>query len=280
MAKGKFPFHTLLPIKPRLLLPASLSQKIFKPKVPIRIERGGFIIKTAENKEELSKALKLRHEVFYRELLDRKRLFGIDVDKFDFLCDHLIVIDKKADCFIGTYRLISSLFSKKFYSQTEFNIDAILDLAGNKLELGRACVHRDYRTGSTFSLLWRGITDYMRKTDTRYLFGCSSVKTVDTRHIAALHTFFKGDHSAPARLRVTPRRKFAIRRFDALVNDLSDQEVSAAAGLVPPLINWYFRNGAQVCGEPALDKKFKCADFLTLFNIEDLSAKGHRKYNL
>ncbi|NLP03545.1 MAG: GNAT family N-acetyltransferase [Fibrobacter sp.] len=92
---------------------------------------------------------------------------------------------------MGTYRLISSLFHKKFYSSTEFNLDDIINLPGTKLELGRACVHRDFRTGTPIALLWRGITDYIRETGTKYLFGCSSVKTTNIRIIASIYRYFQ-----------------------------------------------------------------------------------------
>lgn len=269
-----------MPLSESILKPRYLPLKNFKPKVKLLIERDRFIIKTAENHDELAKVLRLRYEVFYRELLEKRQILGMDIDKFDFKCDHLIIIDKKTDSFIGTYRLICSLFTNKFYSETEFNLQNIISLPGIKLELGRACVHRDYRTGSSIALLWRGITEYMKETGTKYMFGCSSIKTTDKLEIAAIYKNLSHNHLASQECRVTPKRKFTIKDFDVLTNGISEEAEGAAAEKIPPLIKSYLNMGGLICGEPAYDKKFKCADLFTLFNIDSLSEKVHKKYKI
>lgn len=277
----KLPLTRLMPIRQALFTPVHLPLSAFRQKVKLHIERERFLIKTAENEQELARVLRLRYEVFYRELLEKRLLLGMDLDKFDFRCDHLIIIEKKTGTYIGTFRLISSHFSKKFYSATEFHLDPILNLNGVKLELGRACVHKDYRTGSTIALLWRGITEYMKETGTRYLFGCSSIKTTDRTEIAALYrTFESNGQLAEPSLRVEPKRRFRIKTFTGDCEGITQEHLAGVPALVPPLISFYLHMGARFCGEPALDKKFKCADFLTLFNIESITVSAQRKYRL
>ncbi|HMA65156.1 MAG: GNAT family N-acetyltransferase [Fibrobacterota bacterium] len=270
----------LLPLTDAIFRSKYLPVKKFNPNVKLFIERDRFIIKTVENHEELANALRLRYEVFYRELLEKRRVYGFDFDRFDFKCDHLVIIDKKSNTFIGTYRLISSLFAKEFYSETEFDISNILALPGVKLELGRACVHKDYRTGSSIALLWRGIMEYMKLTNTQYLFGCSSVKTTEMYEIALMHQVLARDFVAPANLVVYPKSKFKIRNFNELKAQVRDEDLLSVVEKIPPLIKSYLNMGAQICGEPALDKKFKCADFLTLFNTDTSVEKVHKKYKL
>jgi putative hemolysin len=278
---AKIPLKTLAPLQQALFTPMHLPLAAFRPRVRLRIERERFLIKTAENEEELAGVLKLRHDVFYRELLEKKLLLSMDIDKFDFKCDHIIIIDKKNNAYIGTYRLISSLFARKFYSATEFRLGPILDLPGVKLELGRACVHRDYRSGSTIALLWRGITEYMRETGTKYLFGCSSIKTTDRHEIAALYKGFKGSgHLVPPSLEAVPKGRFRIRNFGRFLRETGPRDIAAAESLIPPLVKFYLHMGARLCGEPAVDKKFKCVDFLTLFDMEAISETAQRKYKL
>jgi len=270
----------LLPLSSAIMKPRQMRLKKFRPKVKLLIERERFTIKTAENYEELTMALKLRYDVFYRELLNRTDPDGMDIDRFDFGCDHLIVIDKRTGVFVGTYRLISSLYAKKFYSETEFDLSGILDLPGVKLELGRACVHKDYRSGSSIALLWRGITEYMKQTGTQYLFGCSSVKTTNKLQIAAIHKKLSRDYSAPSTFNTVPRLRFKIKNFDHMISSVTDEDELAVDNIIPALIKSYLNMGALICGEPAYDKKFKCADFLTLFNIDTSSDKVHKKYKI
>jgi putative hemolysin len=270
----------LLPLTDAIMKPRQMRLNKFKPKVKLLIERERFTIKTAENFDELIMALKLRYDVFYRELLDKTDPDGMDVDKFDFGCDHLIVVDKRTGAFVGTYRLISSLYVKKFYSETEFDLSSILGLPGVKLELGRACVHQDYRSGSSIALLWRGITEYMKQTGTQYLFGCSSVKSTNKHEIAAIHKSLSREFSAPSTYAAVQRPMFKIKKFDQLINSVTDEDEKAVEELIPALIKSYINMGALICGEPAYDKKFKCADFLTLFNVDKSSDIVHKKYKI
>lgn len=147
--------------------------RTYRPHIKIREENSRFIIKTVENGSELMDVLKLRYEVFYSEYvgtLTEDGVTGIDADKFDILFDHLAIIDKKTEKTVGTYRLNCTKFNDKFYSGKEFKMKSIEDLKGHKIELGRACVHPQYRNGATITALWKGLGAYMSETDSRYMF--------------------------------------------------------------------------------------------------------------
>lgn len=256
--------------------------RLFKPKVSMFYENERFIIKSVENAHELEQALKLRYEVFYKEVLNKKAILKIDVDGFDFICDHLIIIDKKSERVIGTYRLISSTFSDRFYSETEFDIDNIKMAKGNKLELGRACVHRDFRTGMAIALLWKGISEYIKKVDSRYLFGCSSVNTTNIFTIAIIYKYLNQLYSSPEELRVYPHENYRLNQFDLYLNAIGDidPKKDRIEELVPALLKGYLRAGSKVSGEPALDSKFRCADFFTVLDLGQLNDTYDKKYKL
>ncbi|MGQ0793867.1 MAG: GNAT family N-acetyltransferase [Deltaproteobacteria bacterium] len=254
--------------------------KFFKPKVLISMDTSRFLIKTAENGFELQRALTLRYEVFYRELLNKKSFLHIDIDRFDFIADHLIIVDKRSDEVVGTYRLISSNFSNTFYSESEFQIDRIKADKRGKLELGRACVHRDYRNGAVITLLWRGIVEYMKGVGAKYLFGCSSVNTTNLIEIGLIYEYMKGLYLSADEFRAHPRGKYRVDPMDryAAAFEKFDIKMEAIEDLIPPLVKMYLKAGARVCGEPALDRKFKCADFLTILDMELLDKSFERKY--
>lgn len=254
--------------------------RLFKPKIVVFYENPHFIIKSVENGHELEQALNLRYQVFYREVLNKRARLEIDVDGFDFLCDHLIIIDKNTESVIGTYRLISSTYSDRFYSETEFDIDNIKLVKGNKLELGRACVHRDFRTGAVINLLWRGVSEYMKKVESKYLFGCSSVNTTNVFDIAVVYKYLKMLSYAPDELRVFPNDGYRLKHFDQYLKTVGDIEGQnhKIKSLVPTLLKSYIRMGSKVCGEPALDVEFRCADFLTILDLEQLNLSFVKKY--
>lgn len=256
--------------------------KNFTPKINLYIEKQNYIIKTAENTDELQKALRLRHDVFIEEILHKKKFLQADIDKFDKKCDHLIIQDKRTDQIIGTYRLNSSLYTKKFYSATEFHMKHIVKLPGNKLELGRACVHKDHRNGVTIALLWEGIMAYLMKSDTKYMFGCSSVKTMDREKILSMIYYFKNKGHMSDHTKISPRGKFKIHgikksiKFDN--SRYHDPELDMMVkDMVPSLLNSYLKAGAKICGIPAMDRSFRCVDFLTLLDVDQMKQSYGRK---
>jgi len=266
----------------KLLHISKLKFGRFRPKIKMELERGNFIIKTIENARELEQVLKLRFEVFYQELLDRTAIIAKDIDEFDFICDHLVIFDREKQKYAGTYRLNLSSFSKRFYSAQEFNITDILNLPGIKLELGRACVDREYRTGVIISLLWRGLVEYIKLSGTKYLFGCSSVKTMDKKEVALLYLYLMKYFKAPDGFMVEPAKNFRIPSFAGYVRQLKldEQSTSIAKSLIPPLLHFYLKAGAVVCGEPALDKSFKCVDFFTVLDMNNLKKSIEKKYDV
>ncbi len=198
---------------PVLTKPYRLAFNVFHPKIRLCLHKGRYTVKTVSEPAELEKVLQLRHEVFCIEKAGRTPYIGIDWDRFDLICDHLMVIDRLSSKIVGTYRLNSSLFTKNFYSAKEFNIDNIIKLPGTKLELGRACIHKEFRNGIMIALLWRGICEYMKMTGTKYLFGCSSVDTTDHEEINNIYNYFLVNHYSQDNLRVFPKIKYtAINR--------------------------------------------------------------------
>ena len=253
---------------------AARITRLFRPKIRVHFEKSGYRVKTIETKAELSEVMKLRFQVFHKEYRKTHIPFGIDVEPFDLIADHLVIQDIKTNKIIGTYRLISTLWSEKFYSQTEFEISDLLKLKGEKLEMSRACVHPDHRKGFVMHLLWRGLTDYMTKTSTRYLFGCSSVQTLNPLQIDKLVNHFSAKENLLTEVNVYPKHLNPSQIALLTVSDCSEDVTK----LVPPLLNSYLKAGAKVASVPAYDFDFQCVDFFTVLDMNDLTAMYERRY--
>jgi len=255
----------------------------FQPKIEIYNDKGPFILKTVTTSEELKEALRLRYQVFHREMIGKTKPHGIDVDEFDFICDHLIIIDKKSQKIVGTYRLNCSLYSNSFYSANEFNLRKILEQPGTKLELGRACIAKDFRRGFVISLLWRGIAEYMQATQASLVFGCASIKTESPRQAALIYHYFAGDNRYNEELLAPPTLSFSMPGLDLWIGNmnrpLSADEITEAESLIPNLCQSYLKAGAFLGGEPAYDADFKCIDFLTILPRENLNKALWKKYS-
>ncbi len=255
----------------------------FQSKLNISINSGTYVLKTAGSHQELIDSLKLRHEVFYKEFQGLEH-DGIDVDKFDSLFDHLIIVHKESNKVIGTYRLNCSTFSSMSYTQTEFNLVNVFKLKGPHLELGRACIHKDHRRGTVLSLLWRGITEYMNLSGANILFGCSSVKINSVAQSALIYQYLAAQGAISENLYSSPTKEFLMNDFDIwqayFKKGLTAEQVKEAEEIIPPLLKSYIKFGAKIASEPAFDRDFDCIDLLTVLKKEDMTNSLAKRFQV
>lgn len=251
-----------------------IKLKGFKQKVAIRIDKGRYIIKTANNSTELLKVLKLRYDVFN---LRNKKIFKIDIDRFDKDADHLLIYDTQTGEIVGTYRILCSKFVDRFYSETEFDIHQISRLSGEKIELGRACIRPEYRNGATLMLLWRAISEYVEKVNASYLFGCSSVFTTDPVEVAFITDHLLKNYSCE-KFDIKPYK--TIQNLGKYISFLRDNNIDTfmVNNLIPPLLKMYLNAGSKVCGLPSIDEEFGCVDFFTILDTKNLTENFRKKY--
>lgn len=231
---------------------------------------GSFQIKFANNLEELAQVFKLRYQVFF----DASKQDRWDVDLFDLAADHLIILEKSTQQVIGTYRLISSEDTNTFYSQTEFHMDAIVNLKGSKVECGRACIHEDYRNGTTIALLWQGLGDYITTNNIRWMFGCSSVQLNTPAKLNLTHQHLMQKHLIHQSLQVTP----IVAAFNCSLVEQTQGEERLANRILPPLLRTYLNLGAKICGLPHLDEEMHCIDYLTLLDTQQLDDSFEKRF--
>jgi putative hemolysin len=216
----------------------------------------------ARSTTEVREAQRLRYRVFAEEMGARLQGAepGIDEDLFDPYCDHLVVSDEETGEVLGTYRILSGLTAKRlgsFYSETEFDLARLANLRERSVELGRSCVHPDYRSGAVIALLWSGLAQYMQRHGYDYILGCASMSMTDGGHsAAAAFRRLSEKHLSPPEYRVFPRCPLLLQELRADVTPV-----------IPPLIKAYLRMGAWVCGEPAWDPDFNTADLLMMLTF-------------
>jgi putative hemolysin len=227
----------------------------------------------ARSRSDIADAQRLRYKVFAEELGARlSGADGHDADEFDDFCDHLIVRDDDSLRVVGTYRILPPHRARalgRLYSDGEFDLARLDHLRPGLLEIGRSCVHRDYRSGATILLLWAGLAHYMKSNGHRHLVGCASVSLADGGRQAARLRDALQSHLSDAEYRVFPRLPFPHERIER-----------ATTCEVPPLIKGYLRLGARVCGEPAWDPDFNSADFLIWLSLDQLNARYARHFDL
>lgn len=221
----------------------------------------------AHSEREILEAQKLRYRIFAGELGANlpTRTPGVDQDIYDSHCEHLVVRDEDCGAVVGTYRILAPENARQigsYYSENEFDLTRLQHLRPRMVEIGRSCVHADYRTGSTITLLWAGLAKYMLENRYDYLIGCASISMADGGHAAASLFNRLGQNMSPIEYRVFPRCPLPLA---ALKNDLPAE--------LPPLIKGYLRAGAYVCGDPAWDPDFNTADLPILMPMSRLDGR-------
>ncbi|MGC3861941.1 GNAT family N-acyltransferase [Micromonospora chersina] len=239
----------------------------------------GYTLLIADDPTVVAAAQRLRHEVFASELgaTLHPGAAGLDTDEFDAHCDHLVVLREGTDEVVGTYRLLPPGRTDRRYADGEFDLTPLAPLRDDLVEAGRSCVHPDHRSGAVINLMWAGITRYLHLRGSRWLGGCASVPVADGGTAAAevWSQVTTARHLAPPPLRVTPRRPWFAEAPASHGPELSPAERRA---LVPPLLRGYLRLGAWVCGEPAYDPDFDCADFYVLFSLDRMNPRYLRHF--
>lgn len=220
----------------------------------------------ARHQDEVKEAQRLRYKVFAEEMGARLKPSneGLDVDIFDNFCEHLLVRDNETLKVIGTYRALPPHQAKQMgclYSDSEFDLTRLRHLRHKMVEVGRSCVHRDYRSGGVIMALWSGLGQYMKKNNYEVMLGCASVQMGDGGHYAAslAKILSTEQHLTDIEYRVFPRLALPV------------EELNSSLEVEPPaLIKGYLRLGAKICGNPAWDPDFNTADFLTMLRLDDI----------
>jgi len=241
-------------------------------------ERGALVVSWAKHLDEVRQVQRLRYKVFAEEMGARlsNTLPGHDIDLFDNYCEHLLVRDEVTREVVGTYRLLTPVQAKRAgstYSDLEFDLTRLRSLRESMVELGRSCVHPDYRHGGVIMALWGALAEFMVRNKLDTMIGCASIPMmhngVASGDVAAsIWQQLKTTHMAPIEHHVRARLPLPVEEFD-----------SSLAVEPPALIKGYLRLGAKILGAPAWDPDFNTADLPMLMRINDLPPR-YRKHFL
>ena len=254
---------------------------------------GSLEVRLAQTAHEVRQAQKLRYRVFYQEgsaIPNPGRLFARrDVDAYDAICDHLLVLDHDArdthptrPAVVGTYRLLRQTLAEDyggFYSAGEFDIGGLIARHDklNFLELGRSCVLAPYRNKRTVELLWHGIHAYVQQNGCDVLIGCASLDGTEPKQLAMPLSFLHHYARAPQewRARALPERYVEMNR-------LSKETIDPKAALraLPPLVKGYLRLGAYIGDGAVVDYEFGTTDVLVVLPFSVIQKRYFEHFDL
>jgi putative hemolysin len=263
-----------------------ITQTTAQAPFPAPQQINDFEVRLADSAAELDAAQALRYDIFYgdmgatpsAETYARKR----DIDGFDDICDHLLVIDRARSNgtphIAGTYRLLRRSVAEYhggFYSASEFDLSALDYFSGEILELGRSCVAPDYRGRAVMQILWRGIADYVSQHGIGLMFGCASFPGTDPAMFAPALSFLHGECLAPEEWRP---RALDERYVDMDMVPCENLDVRRTLASMPPLLKGYLRLGGVVGDGAVIDYQFGTTDVCLLVETEKVTEKYLKHY--
>jgi putative hemolysin len=261
---------------------------------PVLAVSGALEVRLAETEHEVEQAQRLRFKVFYEEMSaipsPLMRETRRDFDKYDDVCDHLLVVDRDAHdddgqpLVVGTYRLTRKKDADKvggFYTTSEYDLTTMLKglPADTKyLELGRSCILKSYRARpGTMQLLWKGLMAYVARFDIDLMFGCASLPGIDVSEMALPLAYLHHFHAMPEHLRVKAQPELFVD-----MNRLPKEAIDEREGIrsLPAMLKGYVRAGCCIGEGAVIDRQFSTTDVFIYFPVSGLDPRYKSRFGL
>jgi len=254
-----------------------------RPEMP---RLGRLEVRLAETPAAIRAAQALRYKVFYEEMQARAtpqmEAERRDFDRFDEFCDHMLVVDHEAgEEVVGTYRLLRQEIAEAnggFYTQDEYDLQELIDRLGPEvrfLELGRSCVHAEYRTKPMIELLWLGIMSYVNFYGLDVMVGCASLHGTNPEALSLPLSYLHHNFLAPEPWRAKARANRYVP-MDRLAKDKIDAR--EAFRMLPPLIKGYLRAGCYIGDGAVVDEQFNTTDVMIVLPVSVISDRYYARF--
>ncbi|MGA9855577.1 MAG: GNAT family N-acyltransferase [Gammaproteobacteria bacterium] len=232
----------------------------------------GYAVALAQHQDEIRESQRLRYQVFAQEMGASLKSAAdeLDYDSFDEYCKHLIVRDKETGEVIASTRVLLDADARRagsFYSEAEFDMQPLIARCGPLMEIGRTCVHPNYRRGAAIAVLWSGLGKFFDLREYSRMIGCASIPMQD------------GGGEASAAYQWLVQHKLVINSFGVMPRlPLPVLPSMPPAAMLPPLIKAYVRLGARICGTPCWDPDFNSADLLVVLDPQEIRSRYARHF--
>ena len=261
---------------------------------PVLAFSGALEVRLAETELEIEQAQRLRYSVFYEEMSaipsPQMRETKRDFDKFDDVCDHLLVVDRDVHdedgqpLVVGTYRLTRERDAAKvggFYGSSEFDLSPMLKALPPEtkyLELGRSCILKSYRARpGTMQLLWKGLMAYVARFDIDMMFGCASLPGTNVEEMTLPLSYLHHFVPMPEHLRVKARPELFVE-----MNRMPREAIDPREGIrsLPAILKGYVRAGCGIGNGAVVDRQFGTTDVFIYFPVSGLDARYKSRFGL
>lgn len=224
--------------------------------------KGRYRARMAENAADIARAQDLRTLTFRGPGAAR------DADPFDEICAHVLVEDLRTGVLVCCFRLLplsAGCEISRSYSAQFYDLKALSAYEGRMVEMGRFCIHPDWKDGDILRVAWGAMTSYVDREAVEMLFGCSSFHGTEAENYLDAFAMLKDAHLAPRRW--LPRVKAPnVFRFAQKLRRKKPDAKRAMLGM-PPLLRTYLMMGGWVSDHAVVDRDMNTLHVFTGLEI-------------
>lgn len=234
----------------------------------LTLRKGQYVARLAETAADVERAQRLRYLAFIETRGASGRPDGLEADAFDSLCRHVLVEEVRAGTLVCCFRLLPLRGGAEIgqsYSAQYYNLSALTTFDGPMVEMGRFCIHPQWRDPDILRVAWGAMTRFVDETGVEMLFGCSSFDGTEAGDYLDAFAMLKEKHLAPRRW--LPRVKAPnVFRF-ARVLRRKRPDLKRAMLKMPPLLRTYLVMGGWVSDHAVVDRDLNTLHVFTGLEI-------------
>lgn len=212
------------------------------------LTRGRYAARFTGDPADILAAQALRHLCF-------RGTAGLDADRFDAICQHLLVEDLRDGSLVCCFRLLplnSGCEIGASYSAQYYDLAALESFDKPMVEMGRFCIHPDRHDPDILRIAWGALTRFVEEQGIGMLFGCSSFKGTATDPYLDAFARLREQHLAPRRWWPRVKAPGVFRFARRLARRPADAK--RAALTMPPLLRTYLVMGGWVSDHAVIDR--------------------------
>ncbi len=239
----------------------------------LSLRKGRYAARMAETPQDVNRAQALRHLTFRSGTAGRTEAgtiaaAALDADRFDDICHHVLVEETRTGTLVCCFRLMplkGGADIGQSYSAQYYELSALKAFQGPMVEMGRFCLHPDWRDPDILRVAWGAMTRFVDQHGVEMLFGCSSFHGTDAESYMDAFALLKDRHLAPKRW--LPRVKAPnVFRFAERLRLRKPDPKRAMLGM-PPLLRTYLVMGGWVSDHAVVDRDLNTLHVFTGLEI-------------
>lgn len=233
--------------------------------------QGRYAARFAWSGADLLAAQRLRARAF------RGRDDLADADRFDPLCRHVLVEDRRDGRLACCFRLLPLPEGRRIgdsYSAQHYDLSRLAGFDAPMLEMGRFCTDPDADDPDILRVAWAAITRFVEAQGVAFIFGCTSFQGIDAAAYADVFALLQARHLAPRRWQPEVKAPDVIR-FAGL-RGAGHVDGRAALTRMPPLLRSYLALGGWVSDHAVVDRDLNTLHVFTGVEVRAIPANRRR----